>query len=291
MNLPDEQPINILMVDDSATNLLALESILRTPERNLVRASSGEDALRYLLDNDVAVVLLDVYMAGIDGLETAELIRSREKSRDIPIIFLTANSTGVSHLSRGYSLGAVDYIVKPVDPDILRSKVAVFVELFRQNQKIKNQAALLEEKNRELENANLNRLNMLIDLGQELAAEHEPTQVLARFCRAARRIVGVREAAVGRLNDEGALLYFFHCSLDKEGVWPSSIPAIAERAVNRLVSEKQSLRLIEAEWPDDDQPASESIQSFLGAPILSPAGVAGWVYLLDKNDDVDFSEA
>ena len=135
-NMHADQPINILMVDDSDTNLMALESILKMPDRNLVRASSGEEALLYLLDHDAAVVLLDVYMPGIDGLETAELIRSREKSRDIPIIFLTANTTGVSHLSRGYSLGAVDYIVKPVDADILRSKVAVFVELFKKNQEI-----------------------------------------------------------------------------------------------------------------------------------------------------------
>src|SRR5947207_5740806 len=174
-----EEKINILMVDDSPTNLLALESILRAPDRNLIRASSGEEALRYLLDNEAAVVLLDVYMPGIDGLQTAELIRQREKSRDIPIIFLTANTTGQSHLSRGYSLGAVDYIVKPVDAAILKSKVAVFVELFKKNQEIKQQAALLEEKNRELENTNLARLNMLIDLGHDLAAENDPTQVLA----------------------------------------------------------------------------------------------------------------
>src|SRR5260370_13263274 len=148
------------VVDDSATNLLTLESILKTPDRHVVPVASGEDALGYLLDNDAAVVLLDVYMPGLDGLETAELIRSREKSRDIPIIFLTANSTGVSHLNRGYSLGAVDYIVKPVDADILRSKVAVFVELFKKNLQIKQQAELLEEKNRELETANLARLNM-----------------------------------------------------------------------------------------------------------------------------------
>src|SRR5713101_4328223 len=201
-----EESVNILMVDDSPTNLLALESILRAPGRNLTRASSGEDSLRYLLDNEAAVVLLDVYMPGIDGLETAELIRGREKSRDIPIIFLTANSTGVSHLSRGYSLGAVDYIVKPVDADILRSKVAVFVELFKKNQEIKQQAELLEEKNRELEDANLARLNMLIDLGHELAAEHDPTQVLARFCRSARRIVGAEESAVGMLDRDGKAL-------------------------------------------------------------------------------------
>ena len=288
-----DRPINILMVDDSATNLLALEAILKTPDRNLVRASSGEDALRYLLDNDVAVVLLDVYMPGIDGLETAELIRSREKSRDIPIIFLTANSTGVSHLTRGYSLGAVDYIVKPVDADILRSKVAVFVELFKKNQEIKQQADLLEEKNRELEDANLARLNMLIDLGHELAAEHDPTQVLAKFCRSARRIVGAQEGAVGILDYDGkALRYFFHCTADKETVSPGAIPAIAERAVDRLITEKLPLRLSEADdLLLDTEAAADSIQSFLGAPILSPLGVSGWLYLLNKNDDEDFSEA
>jgi CheY-like chemotaxis protein len=91
------------MVDDSATNLLALESILKTPDRNLVRASSGEDALRYLLDNDAAVVLLDVYMPGIDGLETAELIRSREKSRDIPIISAAATRWGPLTISSNRS--------------------------------------------------------------------------------------------------------------------------------------------------------------------------------------------
>jgi signal transduction histidine kinase/DNA-binding response OmpR family regulator len=281
------------MVDDSAPNLLALESILKTPDRNLVRASSGEDALRYLLDNDVAVVLLDVYMPGIDGLETAELIRSREKSRNIPIIFLTANTTGVGHLSRGYSLGAVDYIVKPVDPDILRSKVAVFVDLFKKNREIKQQAALLEEKNRELENANLVRLSMLIDLGQELAAENDPTQVLARFCRSARRIVGASEAAVGILdNDAKALRYFFHCTAYKETVSPSAIPPAVDRALERLVLEQRALRLTGSDDAllDDEVEAGE-VQSFLGAPIPSPLGVSGWVYLLNKTDDDDFSEA
>src|SRR5947207_14262844 len=121
-----EEKINILLVDDSPTNLLALETILRAPDRNLISASCGEEALRYLLDNEAAVVLLDVYMPGIDGLETAQLIRGRERSRDTPIIFLSANSTGVRHLSRGYSLVDVDYIVNPVELDVLRSNVAGF---------------------------------------------------------------------------------------------------------------------------------------------------------------------
>src|ERR1043166_8098939 len=211
--------INILMVDDSPTNLLALESILQAPDRNLVRAASGDDALRYLLDNEVAVILMDVYMPELDGLESAELIRGRDRSRNIPIIFLTADSTGGRHLSRGYSLGAVDYIVKPIEPDILRSKVAVFVELFKKTREIKRQAELLEEKNQELESANLERLKMLIDLGQELAGEHEPDRVLKNFCRSARYIMQAQEAAVGILNgSDESLACFFRCAAPENEV-------------------------------------------------------------------------
>jgi signal transduction histidine kinase/DNA-binding response OmpR family regulator len=292
-SLEAKERINILLVDDSPTNLLALESILRAPDRNLIRADCGENALRYLLDNEVAVVLLDVYMPGIDGLETAELIRGREKSRDIPIIFLTANSTGVRHLSRGYSLGAVDYIVKPVEPEILRSKVAVFVELFKKTREIKRQAQLLHEKNLELENANLARLNMLIDLGHELAAEHDPEQVLAKFCRSSRRIVGAEEAAVCVL-DAGAtsMRHFFHCSKHKETFSVTVIPANVQRALDCLIVERRTLRLSEAdESMLDDKIDYDSMQSFLGAPILSASGVSGWFYLLNKTDADDFSEA
>src|SRR5439155_14033268 len=292
-NSQAEERVNILMVDDSPTNLLALESILRGPDRNLIPISSGKDALRYLLDNEAAVVLLDVYMPGIDGLETAQLIRGREKSRDTPIIFLTANTTGVRHLSRGYSLGAVDYIVKPVEPEILRSKVAVFVELFKKTREIQRQAQLLREKNLELENANLARLNMLIDLGHELAAEHDPEQVLANFCRSSRRIVGAEEAAVCVL-DAGAtsMRYFFHCNEHKETVSVSVIPANVQRALDRVILERRALRLSEAdESMLVDEIDYDSMQSFLGAPILSAAGVSGWFYLLNKTDADDFSEA
>src|SRR4051812_12329870 len=208
----ETEKINILMVDDSSTNLLALETILQGPDRNLVRATSGDEALRYLLNMDVAVILLDVYMPGIDGLETAALIRGREKSRDIPIIFITADSTGNRHIAKGYSLGAVDYILKPVEPDILRSKVAVFVELFKKTEEIKRQAELLHEKNLELEYANLQRLGMLIELGQQLAAEHDPARLLEQFCHAARDIVGAAHAGVGVRNGdagESKLHYFF----------------------------------------------------------------------------------
>jgi signal transduction histidine kinase/DNA-binding response OmpR family regulator len=288
-----EEPINILMVDDSPTNLLALESILHAADRNLVSASSGDDALRYLLDNEVAVILMDVYMPGLDGLETAELIRGRDRSRNIPIIFLTADSTGGRHLSRGYSLGAVDYIVKPIEPDILRSKVAVFVELFKKTQEIKRQAQLLHEKNLELENANLARLKMLIDLGHELAAEHDPWRVLENSCRSARQIVGAQKAAVGVLNGDGeSLRYFFHCDASEDTVSSDGVPLVAQRALNRLMAERRTLRLNESdELLRDDEQTSGSVHSFLGAPILSASGVCGWVYVLNKLNAEDFTEA
>jgi signal transduction histidine kinase/DNA-binding response OmpR family regulator len=290
-----KERINILMVDDSPTNLLALESILHAPDRNLMSASSGDDALRYLLDHEVAVILMDVYMPGLDGLETAELIRGRDRSRNIPIIFLTADSTGGRHLSRGYSLGAVDYIVKPIEPDILRSKVAVFVELFKKTREVERQAELLEEKNLELENTNLARLNMLIDLGQELAAEHAPGRVLENFCRSARNIVEAQEAAIGVINGDGESLRYFFRSTNDDGPATASdngVPRVAERALRQLVSKRRPLRLNDADelLKTDDQ-TSELVHSFLGAPILSANRVSGWIYLLNKLNADDFSEA
>ncbi|HEX8459566.1 MAG TPA: response regulator [Pyrinomonadaceae bacterium] len=291
----ESQKINILMVDDSPTNLLALEAILQAPERNLVRAASGDEALRYLLDTDVAVILLDVYMPGIDGLETAALIRGREKSRDIPIIFLTADSTGNRHIARGYSLGAVDYILKPVDPDILRSKVAVFVELFKKTEEIKRQAALLHDKNIELENANLQRLGKLIDLGQELAAERDPQQVLEKFCRAARDIVGAEHAGVGVLEDSGrALRYYCHCEVCEWDDGRGRSPLVSESVLAQLLADARPLRLSEAAGTLEAAHLTAprvSMESFLGAPILTGAHAHGWLYLSNKLDADEFSEA
>ena len=283
--------INILMVDDSATNLLALESILRAPDRNLIRAGSGEDALRYLLDNEAAVVLLDVYMPGIDGLQTAELIRGREKSRDIPIIFLTANTTGHTHLSRGYSLGAVDYIVKPIDPAILRSKVNVFVELFKKAREVKRQAQLLEQQNQEIKNANLERLRSLIDLGHELAAEHEPAAVLRKFCRSAQRVIDAEEVAVVMLgNDEQTPRHFFRCDRHGRIHERGRMPPVVQHALRRVLTELAPIRLDESSdlLIDDDV---NPIESFLGAPILSAGVMLGWFYLLNRRGADHFGES
>ncbi len=133
----------ILLVDDRPENLLALEAILSSLDQTLVRASSGEDALKALLADDFAVILLDVQMPGMDGFETASHIKRRERTRDIPIIFLTAINREPQHAFRGYSAGAVDYLAKPFDPWVLRAKVAVFVELYLTNRQLREQAELL----------------------------------------------------------------------------------------------------------------------------------------------------
>ena len=286
-----DEAINILMVDDSPPNLLALESILRAPDRNLISASSGEEALRYLLNNDVAVILMDVFMPGMDGLETAELVRGRDKSHDIPIIFLTADSSGGSLLSRGYSLGAVDYIVKPIEPDILRSKVNVFVELSKKTQEVKHQAELLREKNLELENANLARLKMLIDLGQELSVEHDPAQVLQKFCHSGRRIVNAETAAAGVVDSNGETLNYY-CAPSENGQPARAIPTIVQQVLQRLITERRPLRLTDSDAAlSDPESASDDVRSFLGAPILSGTAVSGWFCLLNKINADDFSEA
>jgi PAS domain S-box-containing protein len=145
-------PVEILLVDDRSENLLALEAILEPLNQTLVRATSGDEALRKLLLHDVAVILLDVQMPGINGFETARIIKSRERTKYIPIIFLTAISKEEEYVFQGYSVGAVDYLFKPFQPDILRSKVSVFVELYvKQRQLAEQQQLLRASEVRELE--------------------------------------------------------------------------------------------------------------------------------------------
>ena len=142
---------NILLVDDREDKRLAMETVLADLGQNVINASSGRDALRCLLHQDFAVILLDVNMPGMDGFETAFLIRQRKNSEHIPIIFVTGISDTETHVSRGYSLGAVDYILTPVVPEVLRAKVSVFVELFKVTEQVKRQAERLRLAHDELE--------------------------------------------------------------------------------------------------------------------------------------------
>jgi PAS domain S-box-containing protein len=140
-----KHPVNILLVDDRPDGIFALEAILRSPEYNLVTARSGEEALRHFLRDDFAVVLLDVQMPGMDGFETARMMRRYESSRKTPIIFVTAINFEERYVLTGYESGAVDYIFKPFDSAILRSKVAVFVDLYLMHAELQRQADMSRE--------------------------------------------------------------------------------------------------------------------------------------------------
>ncbi|MCU1595909.1 MAG: histidine kinase [Frankiales bacterium] len=134
------------MVDDRPENLLALEAILAGLGHELIRAASGEEALKRLLVEDVALILLDVQMPGMDGFETAQHIKSRARTRDIPIVFLTAIDGEAHQAFRGYAAGAVDYLSKPFDPWVLRAKVSVFVELHERRRELAGRSAEVERR-------------------------------------------------------------------------------------------------------------------------------------------------
>ncbi|MET8570509.1 response regulator [Streptomyces sp. NPDC004783] len=178
------QKAKILLVDDRPENLLALEAILSALDQTLVRASSGEEALKALLTDDFAVILLDVQMPGMDGFETAAHIKRRERTRDIPIIFLTAINHGPHHTFRGYAAGAVDYISKPFDPWVLRAKVSVFVELYMKNCQLREQAALLrlqlEGGGRAAGTEPKEPAGLLAELSARLAAVEEQAEALSK---------------------------------------------------------------------------------------------------------------
>lgn len=163
--------VNILMVDDHPENLLALEAVLGDPNLNLVKANSGSEALKWLLQEDCALILMDVAMPGLDGFETAELIRLRVRSRHIPIIFITAFNKNDLSVFKGYSVGAVDYIFKPVVPEVLRSKVAVFVDLYQKRQEIEAAREELRRAHSQLELRVEQRTAELAAANQALEAE------------------------------------------------------------------------------------------------------------------------
>jgi signal transduction histidine kinase len=201
-------PVNVLLVDDQPANLLALEAMLQGLGQNLVQASSGREALKWLLSNDCAVILLDVKMPDMDGFETATLIRERDRSRHTPIIFLTAADKSQTQAVRGYSVGAVDYLVKPVVPEFVRSKVAVFVELAKKTEQLHRQTELLrvsEQAARELAAEQAELVRDLEHKNRELesfsyAVSHDLRAPLRRIDSYAK---AVTESQAGRLDETG----------------------------------------------------------------------------------------
>jgi signal transduction histidine kinase len=182
-----QEPVKILLVDDKPENLVALEAVLDVLGQELIKAQSGKEALRACLEHDFAAILLDVKMPDMDGFETAALIRERERSCDVPIIFLTALKSE-EHLFRGYYMGAVDYLYKPIVPEVLRSKVAVFVDLCRKNGLLKKHADALEQKNAELEK----------QIAERVKAEEDVRRLNSEL----ERRVDERTRELSRSNDE-----------------------------------------------------------------------------------------
>ncbi|MHB1988191.1 MAG: SpoIIE family protein phosphatase [Acidimicrobiales bacterium] len=189
--LPDA---TLLLVDDREENLVALRAVLEPLGHRILTASSGDDALRRLLSTDVSVILLDVQMPGMDGFETASRIKERERTREIPIVFLTALSTESAHALHGFSSGAVDYLTKPVEPDILRAKVAVFVELAQKSELLRQQSELLSRRLDETYAANSRHLRKLADAALAINSTLSLEEMLHVVNDSARAVIGAHEA-------------------------------------------------------------------------------------------------
>lgn len=204
-------PINILMVDDRHENLLALEAILKDMGHHLVFAHSGAEALKLVLKNEFAVIILDIEMPTMNGFDTASLIRKREKSKSTPIIFLTASNATETSIFQGYLVGAVDYLVKPIEPEILRAKVSVFVDLFVKTEQVRQQAALLHRMTQEAHREDISKLKKKSEEAMWQMAHYDVLTGLPNRNMIANRL----RDAIEINRSTGSLLAFFLIDLNR----------------------------------------------------------------------------
>lgn len=286
------EPVNVLLVDDRPEQLLVLESVLADLGQNLIKVSSGREALRYLLQNDCAVILLDVNMPGMDGFETAALIRQRERTAHTPIIFMTAYTETDTHITEGYSLGAVDYIHTPVVPDVLRSKVGALVDLFQKTEQVKR--LLLEEQHRAIQLSQLTAASLWINSQLNL------DRMLETVTEHARKIIGAHQAVTILDADPNVLPVSHAVSLSsKYLVEASALKATDSATFNPLaIRIERPVRLTQAElerhpaWrfqmeAQDHQPP---LCGWLSAPLTGrDARLMGFIRLSDKEEG-EFSE-
>lgn len=301
--MPDTKA-NILIVDDRPEKLLSLEAVLEDLNENVVTATSGREALRHVLATDFAVILLDVNMPGMDGFETASLIRQRQRSEHTPIIFVTAFGDEM-HASRGYQLGAVDYILAPIMPDVLRTKVAVFVDLYKKADQISRQAANLKRRAEQLQKLAAASLAINSALSME--------QTLQSITDAARDIVGSHQAVTlyvpegtghsGNANTPSASGSESRSSIKtlvsfsaKNQEWKDRPLDLAQCAQTQIGRSTVPVRLthnellIHPDWKFVKTLKLPPIRGVLAAPLLGrDGGRMGLVYLTDKVDDSNFS--
>jgi signal transduction histidine kinase len=252
--LAEAQKVNILLVDDKPEGLLALEAILEGLDQNLVTANSGREALLQVLAREFAVILMDVHMPQMDGYETATLIRGRPATHHTPIIFLTASYKAEVHMIHGYSVGAVDYLFKPLDPEVLRSKVAVFVELHRKSVLIQQQSAELSQRETEARALAESRAALLVALEQKNRDLEVVNQELEAFSYSVshdlraplRRMGGFSQALLEdyaeRLDEGGrAYLRYVRESAQHMGELIDGLLALARVTRSELQSQKVDL--------------------------------------------------
>src|ERR1051325_11474260 len=286
---------NILIVDDLPEKLVALEAVLADLDVNVVKAESGKDALRRILEDDFAVILLDVNMPGLDGFETASLVRQRKQTETVPIIFVTAFSDEM-HVARGYSLGAVDYILAPIVPDVLRTKVGVFVDLYRKTEQVRHQAEALRRRAAQLQKL----AAASVAINGALSME----KMLQTITDTAREVIGSHQAITLYILDPGTphrapkTQAVSSCS-QKYADWngrPLELDPLVESLVVRSPT---PTRLTEAELrqhPDWDLVRNLHIPPICGgmlaAPLTGRDGTnLGVIYLCDRcegeftNDD------
>jgi PAS domain S-box-containing protein len=232
-----ESKATILIVDDEPANRFALSHVLAELEQRVVEAASGEDALRYLLREECAVILLDANMPGLDGYATAELIRRRERSRRIPIIFVSAIDKDDEHIARAYAMGAVDYVFKPVDPVILRSKIAVLVDLYLKNEEVRRQAQLermLQEENLRIRQEKLEAERQLRQIEERQTAIVRSLPIALYSARLKGRFSGPRFVSEGMARSIGFPAARF---VEDPDLWPERIhPEDRERVLGDVAA-------------------------------------------------------
>jgi serine phosphatase RsbU (regulator of sigma subunit)/CheY-like chemotaxis protein/anti-sigma regulatory factor (Ser/Thr protein kinase) len=287
----EEPPVGILLVDDHRENLAALRAVLEPLGERLVTAESGEQALRALLREDIAVILLDVRMAGLDGLQTARIIRGRPRTRHIPIIFLTAQVSDVEEIALAYATGAVDYVIKPFEPEILRAKVSVFVELSRERgERVRQSRARAEA---EAVARTVRTLQILSDA----ALSHLEMDGLTAALVERTATLFQADAACLLLRDENAPGLGVHAS---RGRLPSveGRVMLGEGTFGRLAVERRAALLVGEELADgvvrggeDDAGAGDggadedTIASVMAVPLVAADELLGLVVLGSAAED------
>jgi signal transduction histidine kinase/DNA-binding response OmpR family regulator len=293
--MPDPQAA-ILLVDDRPDKLLALEAVLEDLHQPMVRAESGREALRHVLRQDFAVILLDVNMPGMDGFETASLIRQRSNSRHTPIIFITAFGDEM-HAIRSYSLGAVDYILAPVLPEVLRTKVAVFVELFIKTEETKRQAESLRRRAAQMQKL----------AAASLAISSAPSmdRMLQTIADTARDVIGAHQAVVvcgadwpPALAGKAGHAMSAGSFSDRYGAWRTRMLRLDAVAATLIAHGRVASRLTEAEFRADPEWAAvrqADMPPLRGGLLIAPlagrdGSTAGVVYVSERDGDGVFTQ-